>query len=213
MKTNRPGFGTFALLSSLLLPLVPGASRAQSVGADLGGALSGYREIDGALALDVSLTIPTGLGFELLARAGETVGLKEWERSVCSGFIQPGQDCPTAVFQGDFFLTSLGLGVLVNQRLGPRTDLFFGGDLSRYWISGEWKSGDYRVGPMPSRPGSGWGVLVGVYRRIWANSGVRVTLRRETPDFAACGADAYFPFCQREPVTSLKVGIQRRVRR
>lgn len=101
----------------------------------------------------------------------------------------------------------------MNHQLDPRTDLFISVDLSLHWLAGQWKSGRARIGAMPDGAGSGWGVQVGAYRRVWKTAGLRVSLRHEMPGFSACGEDAYFPFCRSKGVTSLLMGIQRKVRR
>ena len=204
-----------AITSGLLMVGPPTTATGQFVGLDFGGAISGYRELNGAVGGDFSIGIPIVAGLELTAHLGEMVAFKDWNRSSCIGFVPPDATCHQSLFEGTFSLFSLGAGIQLHHDISPRTGAFFAVDFSNYRVSGTWRSHETGtgLGPMPRDPGNGWGIQVGMDRKVWGNNGFRLSIRRDAPEFSNCGADAYFAFCERKAVYSIRIGLQRRVKR
>lgn len=212
--TFGPGWGmrgtacAVVAVGSGLLASAP--CSAQFIGAEVGTSSSDYRELADSRNVGARLAIPLGPTLSLTAHARRIWDSQEWERSRCSGLVEPGRECPEELFQGDFSLTSLGVGLLVDLALTDRMDLFFGADWSRYSVDGRWTSteSDARVGVFPEEATTDWGYFAGLFFRFWDNAGVSLTARRESPEFSACGADAYFPFCEAQQISALDVGLQ-----
>jgi hypothetical protein len=139
------------------------------------------------------------------------MGNNEWRTSPCTGLVLPDQSCAEETFDGDFTLTSVGLGLLMTQPLSNDSEFFASAEYSRFWVGGEWKGRDTgaRIGQVPDEGVSGWGWQVGIFRQFWNDGGLRISVRQDLPNFSTCGEDAYFPFCGSKAITSILVGYQR----
>jgi hypothetical protein len=185
----------------------------QGIGIEVGATRAGY---DGALER------PTGLGGYVDLPLDERIAIRfavshhtesrTINRSPCTGLVPPGTDCTDQRFDGDAHLTTYGVGFAVRlpspgASLQPALyALGTGSDVDADFVA---RNSEARLQPV-TPDGLSVGVAVGGSVRyaitpFWALSG-RVGLHALR--LGACGADAWFPFCERRLLPQLALGMR-----
>jgi len=183
------------------------------VGVEVGGTQAGYGD---------ALQRPTGLSgyvdvavnerFAIRVAASHHTENRSILRSPCSGLVRPGRDCSDRRFDGDASLTSFGFGVaylLTSPDATWQPELYALGTAVDVDVEFNARNSDDRLRPiMPD--GATVGLAFGGAVNYAVSPVIAFTGRLgiRTPWFQACGADAWFPFCESHAMPELALGLR-----
>ncbi len=207
------------LSSILLLLLLVGQYApvsAQEVGIEYGGTRAGYGD---------ALQRPTGLSGYIDLPLSERIAIRfsathytesrSITRSPCTGLVPPGRDCTSEQFDGDAHLTNYGVGLSVRlpspgASLQPK--LYAVGTASDVDATFVAQNGDTEVQPV-TPDGLSPGVALGGRLSYEVTSFFALSSRLgfHVPRFGVCGADAWFPFCERRVLPQVAFGARLRL--
>lgn len=189
---------------------------AQGIGIEYGGTRAGY---------DDALQRPTGLSGYLDLPLSERIAIRfsaahyterrTITRSPCTGLVPAGRDCTSEQFDGDAHLTNYGVGLSVRlpspgASLQPK--LYAVGTASDVDATFVAQDGGAKVQPV-TPDGLSPGVALGGSLSYEITSFFALSSRVgfHVPRFGVCGADAWFPFCDRRVLPQLAFGARLRL--
>lgn len=186
---------------------------AQEIGIEYGGTRAEY---DDALQRPTGLSgyvdLPLGERFAIRFTVSHHTESRSITRSPCTGLVPPGSDCTREPFDGDARLTTYGVGVAVRlpSPAAPlQPELYALGTGSDVDVDFMARSSASRLQPV-TPDGLSVGIAFGgsvsyAITHFFALSG-RIGLHALR--FGACGADAWFPFCESRVLPQLALGAR-----
>lgn len=206
MRVHRPVRAILLFLAALLLPV---SAAAQRVGASVGVASSDYRELASPLALGLHGSVPLVGWLHARVDYRRYPDGQRWTRSTCQGLVPPDRSCPDDLFEGDFTLNALGVGLMVVAPLAATVTASAGAQRSWTSADGVWRGRESGVttGRAPDQWESGWSYLASIAYRLGPRIDLSVQARVDHPEIEDCIADGYSGFCEQHPVRSLQLGV------
>lgn len=191
------------------LALAPAASGAQSVSASADWTSSGYQGVlEAPLGFAVGAVLPLTGPFRLRASHARSRESQHRIQPACTGLVAPDDPCPVDAFDGDTRLvrTAVGLDVRLPRRGALVPSVFAGLQWSDITSDFVGRATGVNIGPVDGQ-GLGWHFGVAVEAELVGPVRFASSVRVIDSGVAACGADAWFPFCEGRPWLTADAGI------
>lgn len=186
---------------------------AQEIGVAYGEVRAGYEEaLERPTGLSGSLDVPLSERVAIRVFAAHYTESRTITRSPCSGIPPPSRDCTEEPFEGDSNLTTYGVGLaveLLSSEASLQPELYVLGTASDVEVSFTAQNSDAQLQPV-TPDGLSPGVALGGSMRYEITHFLALSGRfgLQAPRFGACGADAWFPFCESRVLPQLAVGAR-----